>query len=53
MLCYFIILTVMNSLSRVILKLTDYLFSKGSSLFGNKDSIPQRDIAFANKASSL
>ena len=53
--CYAIlsIHSVINSLSCVILILTDYSLSKGSSLFGNKSSVPQRDIAFADKATSL
>lgn len=35
------------------LKVMDYFLSKGSLLFGNKGSFPQRDVAFAYKATSL
>lgn len=53
--CYAIlsIHTVTNSLSCVVLKLTDYSLPKGSSHLGSKDSIPQRDIAFADKTTSF
>lgn len=37
----------------LILKVTDYFLSKGSSLFVNTSSFPQGDIAFAYKATSL